>query len=43
MDNKQILVVHDDDRVEVGTSDTGIKRGDSEFGYSVITFPQSGP
>ncbi|WP_280041028.1 hypothetical protein [Pseudomonas sp. Hg5Tf] len=43
LDNKQILVVHDDDRVEVETSDTGIKRGDSEFGYSVITFPQSGP
>ncbi|MDH1571699.1 hypothetical protein [Pseudomonas sp. GD03746] len=36
---KQILVVHDDDRVEVKTSEAGIKRGKNEFAYSKITLP----
>ncbi|MNH13451.1 hypothetical protein D3C79_730230 [compost metagenome] len=35
----QIMVVHDDDRVEVKTSEAGIKRGDNEFAYSKITLP----
>lgn len=43
LDANHILVVHDDDRVQVQTSATGIKRGDSEFAYSLITFPPTSP
>ncbi|MBG6123700.1 MULTISPECIES: hypothetical protein [Pseudomonas] len=39
LDAHQIIVVHDDDRVEVTTSEAGIKRGDNEFAYSKIIFP----
>lgn len=41
LDANRILVIHDDDRVEVETSEAGVKRGNSEFAYSVITFPHS--
>ncbi|MFJ4053103.1 hypothetical protein ACIPZC_06500 [Pseudomonas sp. NPDC089743] len=39
LDAHQIIVVHDDDRVEVQTSEAGIERGANEFAYSKIRFP----
>lgn len=43
LDARHILVVHDDDRVEVQTSEAGIKRGNSEFAYSQISFAPVNP
>ncbi|WP_449429762.1 hypothetical protein [Pseudomonas putida] len=39
----QILVVHDDDRVQVDDSETGKAKGPNEFAYSVIEFRDEAP